>query len=98
MFVDFRARGSTLEARAKKFGFLMRDRNAIKPALVFDSRGRLAAVCSRAAFGEKHAVPAGAGIETMMRRVEVVQDISERIPQLCAFLSFERGNCVQHMI
>src|SRR5689334_1470965 len=49
-------------------------------------------------FGEKHAVFAGAGIDTMVRLVEVIQDLLESIAQPETFVGIARGNCVQHVI
>jgi len=94
MVVDFRAVGGAFETRAKEFDLVKRDRGSIKPAHEFRSRAPLA----RTAFGEKHAVSADAGIETLLCRVDSIQDFLERIAQLDACFGIERGNCVQHRI
>ena len=96
LFVDFRAVSGVLEVRAKQFGLFERDRGPIKPAHEFSRRASLGD--PRATFGEKHAVPAGTGIETLMCRVEVIQDPREGAAQPVAFLGSERSDGVQHMI
>ena len=92
MFVDFRTVSGVFKVRAKQFGLFERDRGPIKPAHEFSGHASLGD--PRATFGKKHAVPAGAGIETLMCRVEVIEDPREGAAQPDAFLSSECGNRV----
>jgi hypothetical protein len=94
MVVDLRAVAGALETYAKEFDLVKRDRGSIKSAHELRSRAPLA----RITFGEKHAVSADAGIETMMCRVDTIQDFLERIAQLDVLFGIERGNCVQHRV
>src|SRR5215218_10418295 len=77
VFLELGAVAGELEIGAEQFGLLQRDRGAIQPAREFRRCAPLAG--TRPAFGEKHAVPADAGIEPLMCRVEVIEDLAQRI-------------------
>src|SRR6186713_2429339 len=77
MLLDLRAVAGALETRAEELGLPERDGGAIQPAHEFSGGASLAR--GGTAFSEKHAVAADAGVESLMRRIEVIEDLAERV-------------------
>src|SRR4051794_11453959 len=96
MLFDLGTVAGALETGAEQLGLLQRNRRAIQSAHEFGRCATLAG--TRPAFGEKHAVPADAGIEPLMCRVEVIEDLAQRIAQPDALVGSERDDGVQHVI